>query len=433
MTVSQQKEFISKIAPLVQKYAPQYGIKVCSPIIAQACLESAYGTSNKVFKPVTNQWRHNYFGLKWRNKRCAISNDYFVETTSEQNPDGSYKNIVSKFCKFKSLEDCVIGYFQWTDIPNYANLKGVTDPETYLKNIKEDKYATSLKYVEDNMNVIKKWNLTQYDYKSTIGGKGMRINVHAGHNPDGKVACGAVGIIKESTEARKVKDRVIKYLTDQGNTVYDCTVDDGKNKSNVLSKIVAKCNSHQVDLDVSIHFNAGAKDLLGNKKTTGTEVLIYNANASQVATRIANKISALGFTNRGVKIRRGLYVLRKTKATALLIECCFVDDKDDCNLYDVDKMAKAIAEGILNKTITTTSAPTKPSASSPNGSTQGCPFVVTCLDHLNIRETPGGKILYKGGCRKGTKYTIIKTSGNWGYLKSGKGWISILSKYVKRN
>jgi N-acetylmuramoyl-L-alanine amidase len=37
----------------------------------------------------------------------------------------------------------------------------------------------------------------------------MIINVHAGHNPDGKVACGAIGIIRESTEARRVKDAVI--------------------------------------------------------------------------------------------------------------------------------------------------------------------------------------------------------------------------------
>ena len=34
----------------------------------------------------------------------------------------------------------------------------------------------------------------------------MKFNIHAGHNPDGKIACGAIGLIKESTEARKVKD-----------------------------------------------------------------------------------------------------------------------------------------------------------------------------------------------------------------------------------
>ena len=47
----------------------------------------------------------------------------------------------------------------------------------------------------------------------------MKINIHAGHNPDGKIACGAVGLIKESTEARVVKDNVIQYLKKAGHTV----------------------------------------------------------------------------------------------------------------------------------------------------------------------------------------------------------------------
>ena len=29
----------------------------------------------------------------------------------------------------------------------------------------------------------------------------MKINVHAGHNPDGKIACGAVGLIKDGVIA----------------------------------------------------------------------------------------------------------------------------------------------------------------------------------------------------------------------------------------
>ena len=40
----------------------------------------------------------------------------------------------------------------------------------------------------------------------------MIYNVHAGHNAEGKVACGAVGLIKESTEARKVTQEVISLL-----------------------------------------------------------------------------------------------------------------------------------------------------------------------------------------------------------------------------
>ena len=72
------------------------------------------------------------------------------------------------------------------------------------------------------------------------------INVHAGHNPDGKNGSGVIGLIKESTEARKVKKQVIKYLRLWGCKVYDCTVDNGKNQKDVLEKIVKKCNERSL-------------------------------------------------------------------------------------------------------------------------------------------------------------------------------------------
>lgn len=181
----------------------------------------------------------------------------------------------------------------------------------------------------------------------------MRINVHAGHNPDGKKACGAIGLIKESTEARNVKNLVISKLKALGNTVYDCTEDNGTSASDVLQKIVTKCNEHNVDLDVSIHFNSGAKDQIGNSKTTGTEVFIYSntSKAKKYAVDICNSIANLGFRNRGVKTSQGLYFLRKTNNPALLIECCFIDDKDDINLYNPETMATAIVKGITGQVI----------------------------------------------------------------------------------
>lgn len=181
----------------------------------------------------------------------------------------------------------------------------------------------------------------------------MKINIHAGHNPDGKIACGAVGLIKESTEARKVKDEVIVLLSQLGHTVYDCTVDNGTSQSDVLKKIVAKCNAHAVDLDVSIHFNSGASDKTGNGKTTGTEVYVYSSSskAAQAASSVCSAISALGFKNRGVKTSTSLYILKNTKAPSMLIECCFVDDKDDVQLYDTKKMAQAIVYGITGQKV----------------------------------------------------------------------------------
>lgn len=181
----------------------------------------------------------------------------------------------------------------------------------------------------------------------------MKINVHAGHNPDGKVACGAIGIIQESTEARKVKNEVIRQLKQLGHTVYDCTCDNGTSQANVLTNIVNACNAHDVDLDVSIHFNSGASDKSGNGKTTGTEVLIYSetSKAKAYAEKACAAIADLGFKNRGVKISTSLYFLRKTNAPAMLIECCFVDDKDDVQLYDYQSMASAIVYGITWKRV----------------------------------------------------------------------------------
>lgn len=183
----------------------------------------------------------------------------------------------------------------------------------------------------------------------------MRINVHAGHNPDGMTACGAVGLIRESTEARAVKDRVVAQLTAMGHTVHDCTCNNGTGKEDVLKRIVAACNSHDVDLDVSIHFNAGAQGQLDGK-TTGTEVLVYGKASPAVpwAQQIADSIAALGYHNRGVKERPGLYVLKHTKAPALLIECCFVDDPDDVAIYNADRMAAAIVAGITGQAAETT-------------------------------------------------------------------------------
>lgn len=246
----------------------------------------------------------------------------------------------------------------------------------------------------------------------------MKINVHAGHGKDGSKSCGAVGLIKESTEARKVKDLVIKYLKSAKHTVYDCTVDTGKDVSDILTKIVKKCNAHDVDLDVSIHFNDGVIDTKGNGKTTGTEVLIYSdtSKAKDEAKRVCEKLAKIGFKNRGIKVRNDLYFLRKTKAPSMLIEVCFVNDKDDVTIYkkNIDKISKSIAEAIINKTITTTSFKEYK--------------VKVTANALNVRSGASTKYNVVDVLYKGEKVTIKKVSSGWGY--TGKGYINL--KYTQR-
>ena len=157
--------FIEEVAVYVQKYAPQFEIAVHSPIIAQFILESASGTSELAVNA------HNYGGLKYREGRCPSASGYYVKIGSEQNQDGTYTSSVMKWFKFPNMEAGVKGYFEFINTTNYTSLKGITDPRTYLELIKIAGYATSLKYVDNLMAVIEKYDLTKYDKKedSTVG------------------------------------------------------------------------------------------------------------------------------------------------------------------------------------------------------------------------------------------------------------------------
>lgn len=186
-----------------------------------------------------------------------------------------------------------------------------------------------------------------------------KYNVHGGHN---SIVPGASKYLNEVTEDRKVKNKVISLLKAQGHTVYDCTDDSGKTQSKNLANIVAKCNKHSVDLDISIHLNAGGG--------TGVEVLYTSSSGKEWATKLSKAVSsALGLKNRGAKKRDNLYVLNHTKSTAVLIECCFVDNQTDKEKWSVDKCAKAIVETITGKSITSSNNTANTSSNTSTTST----------------------------------------------------------------
>lgn len=187
-------------------------------------------------------------------------------------------------------------------------------------------------------------------------------NISSGHAPAGGLGCGAVGILNESNEARKVKDNLISFLKDANNTVYDCTCNVNASASKVLDKILALCNAHTVDRDISIHLNCGRKDPTGDDITGGVEVLIYNEEMKEDAKRVADEIAKeFGYRLRsdsttpkgyeGVKIQPGLRFLNGTKAKAMLIECCFVDDADDAEVWNPERCAKAIFKGLTGQVV----------------------------------------------------------------------------------
>lgn len=172
----------------------------------------------------------------------------------------------------------------------------------------------------------------------------MNFNIHAGHNPDGKIACGASGYIKESTEARNVVRDIIAELKRRGHNGFDCTCNNGTGQTDVLRKICTKANQRKVDCDVSIHFNSS------NGQGNGTEVLYKTVAGSKWATKVQKSIvKECGFKDRGIKKRDNLYYLNNTKNVAILIEVCFVDNKNDVNKYNSKKVAKAIVDGLVGE------------------------------------------------------------------------------------
>jgi N-acetylmuramoyl-L-alanine amidase len=107
-----------------------------------------------------------------------------------------------------------------------------------------------------------------------------------------------------------------------------------------LRKRANKANSNNVDIFVSIHFNAF------NTKAMGAEVYGISQTSQAIAKSVLTEIVKLGFKNRGVKNTR-FSVLVNTSMPAILIECCFVDSQADMALFDAEKMAEAIKVGLI--------------------------------------------------------------------------------------
>ena len=180
----------------------------------------------------------------------------------------------------------------------------------------------------------------------------MKIAIRGGHNFQ---ATGASALIDETTEDRKVKDSIIKYLQQLGHTTLDVTPGN-MDSDNDLVYGVSKANNWGADLFISIHFNKAYNSYNGK---IGTETWVYSKNDNialdeEVALRIVNSLASLGFKNRGVKESKELYELKATKMASIIVETCFVEATEDVALYKKlgpDVIGKAIAEAISNKKI----------------------------------------------------------------------------------
>ena len=155
MTSAEQKKFIAEIAPIIQDEAKRRGYLVCSAVIAQACVESKYGAS------VLSDRYFNFFGLKcgkaWKGPSVNM------KTKEEYIPGAPLTTIRDNFRVFSDIRAGVSGYYDFISTTRYASLKSARTAQEYLERIKAAGYATSSTYVNTNMNVVRKYDLTEWD------------------------------------------------------------------------------------------------------------------------------------------------------------------------------------------------------------------------------------------------------------------------------
>lgn len=178
----------------------------------------------------------------------------------------------------------------------------------------------------------------------------MYFGIDIGHNapPD----TGAVfGQHREDILTKQVGELVIKKLKQRGHRAVSVTPRRTFGARTIdrirysLRQRARTANRLRVDYFVSIHFNAA-----GNRSAGGTEVFVYNSHspAKSLAQEVLNEIVSLGFRNRRVKTGN-FAVLRYTNMPAILIECCFLTSAEDMQLFNAEKMATAIVDGLVGK------------------------------------------------------------------------------------
>ena len=122
--------------------------------IAQAILESGWGNS------MLSRKAHNYFGMKagsgWKGATYSAK-------TQEQTPAGKAFTINADFRAYRSLQEGIRGYYVFLQFPRYRNLRGVTDYKKACRFIKEDGWATDVKYSAKLVDLIETYDLAKYD------------------------------------------------------------------------------------------------------------------------------------------------------------------------------------------------------------------------------------------------------------------------------
>ncbi|MBQ4584735.1 MAG: N-acetylmuramoyl-L-alanine amidase [Clostridia bacterium] len=181
----------------------------------------------------------------------------------------------------------------------------------------------------------------------------IKIYIDQGHNPNPPNTGAEGNGLREQDITYEVGVRLAELLRQNGNFEVRLSrptrqTQLGTSNSSSLRVRVDDANSWGADYFISIHANASV-----DSSANGTEVLVYSrpSRASRLAQDILTSVTEItGLKNRGIKLRPGLYVLKKTTMPAVLVELGFITNPQDA--YQMSNnpqlFARGIYQGLLN-------------------------------------------------------------------------------------
>ncbi len=162
------EEVIKLVGPVCRKEHKKSGV-FASVIMAQFILESGYGKTTELVKK-----SNNCFGMKkvlsnntWANSTWKGD---IVKVPTKEYENGKWITIYADFRAYDSINDSIadhtaylLGAMNGSEL-RYKGLKEAKTPEAAIRIIKSGGYATDPNYVGKLVDIIKRWNLTKYDY-----------------------------------------------------------------------------------------------------------------------------------------------------------------------------------------------------------------------------------------------------------------------------
>lgn len=183
----------------------------------------------------------------------------------------------------------------------------------------------------------------------------IRIYIDQGHNPVNPNAGAEANGLREQNLVYTIGQELAALLRENGNFEVRLSrptpeTQLGNSTNSSLRTRVQDANSWGADYFISLHTNASTSPSAG-----GTEALVFSrpsSAASLAADILRNLNETTGLRNRGVVVRSGLYVLRKTAMPAVLVELGFISNPEEAALMRdrPELFARGVYDGILDYT-----------------------------------------------------------------------------------